>query len=90
MREKPHIEGEGALPGFEGGVEWFAEAAGPHFGGLFFRHRVSRFLDQWCEDVTFRWLRCFRKAHVKADGTGFRANVFSQELDEATEVIGSH
>ena len=24
------VEGEGALPGFEGGVEWFAETAGPH------------------------------------------------------------
>jgi hypothetical protein len=30
------IEGEGALPRFEGCVEWFAEAAGPHFGGLLF------------------------------------------------------
>ncbi len=28
------VEGEGALPGFELFVEWFAEAAGPHFCGL--------------------------------------------------------
>ncbi len=28
------VEGEGALPGFELFIEWFAEAAGPHFGGL--------------------------------------------------------
>ena len=29
--EEAPVEGEGALPVFEGGVEWFAEAAGPHF-----------------------------------------------------------
>jgi hypothetical protein len=26
------VAGEGALPRFEGGVEWFAEASGPHLG----------------------------------------------------------
>ena len=30
--EEAPVEGEGALPGFELLVEWFAEAAGPHFG----------------------------------------------------------
>jgi hypothetical protein len=41
--DKAPVEGEGTLPGFEGGVEWFAEAAGPHFclvglnGHLFFQ-----------------------------------------------------
>ncbi len=34
--KKTPVEGEGALPFFELLVEWFAEAAGPHFCGLFF------------------------------------------------------
>jgi hypothetical protein len=34
LREQTPVEGEAALPLLEGAVEGFAEAAGPHFGGL--------------------------------------------------------
>ena len=34
LREETPVKGERALPLFEGLVEWLAEAAGPHLGGL--------------------------------------------------------
>ena len=43
--EETDVEGEGTLPGFEGGVEGLAEAAGPHFGWvLIMAESVLRFM----------------------------------------------
>jgi hypothetical protein len=51
--EEAPIEGEGTLPGFEGGIEGLAEATGPHLCGLLFI-RLTGHLDLLLVDCFVR------------------------------------